>query len=161
MRCTSCDSQIPADAAFCINCGAPVAATGRTITLDERAGAPAPAPSADLPAPPPRAARVGRRRRSLFDGSWTPMAHGLRGRSGALLLIGLGVLFFTGTWWPWIIALLGLTGAVEELAEGGVREAAVTLLMFGGVAVLFATGTFWPGILVLLGLVALIDRAHC
>lgn len=89
------------------------------------------------------------------------MAHGLRGRSGALLLIGLGVLFFTGTWWPWIIALLGLTGAVEELAEGGVREAAVTLLMFGGVAVLFATGTFWPGILVLLGLVALIDRAHC
>lgn len=89
------------------------------------------------------------------------MARGLRQGSGALLLIGLGVLFFTGTWWPWILALLGAVGGVEELAQGKLREAAATVVMLGGLALLFATGLFWPGILVLVGLVALIDRARC
>jgi hypothetical protein len=74
-------------------------------------------------------------------------------------MIGLGILFFTNTWWPWILALLGIVGAIEEIADGGLREAAVTLMVLGGMAVLFATGLFWPGILVLIGLAALIDRA--
>jgi hypothetical protein len=158
MRCTSCDTPIPEGAAFCISCGAPVAATGRTVALGEQGGPRTVPVATELPATV--AGRHGRgRRRSLFDGSWRPMAKGLRGRSGALFMIGLGVLFFTNLWWPWILALIGLTGAVEELSLGGVREALVTMLFFGGLAVLFATGLFWPGILVLLGLVALVDRA--
>lgn len=160
MRCTSCDSMIPEGADFCISCGAPVAATGRTVTLEPQRGPVAVPQPSDLPAPPVRPASQRRPRRSLFDGSWRPMARGLQARSGAVLLIGLGLLFFTGTWWPWILALFGVTGAIEELAQGGVREAAATLVMLGGMAVLFATGLFWPGILVLVGLVALIDRAR-
>lgn len=86
------------------------------------------------------------------------MARGLTARSGAIFLIGLGILFFTGSFWPWILALVGVTGALEEFAGGAVREGATVLVMLVGLAVLFATGLFWPGILILVGLVALIDR---
>lgn len=158
MRCKQCDSPLPEGAEFCVECGAPVrAATGRTVALDPgRPAAPAPPAPADLPAAPGRSG--GRRRGSLFDGSWRPMAHGLSARSGAIFLIGLGVLFFTNTFWPGILALLGVTGAIDELGNGNPRAAAMVLVFMGGMAVLFFTGWFWPGILILLGLVALFDR---
>jgi hypothetical protein len=166
MRCSQCDSPLPEGAEFCVECGAPVrAATGRTVALDPGRPA-APAPPADLPAPPAPVSLPGapvrgggrRRRGSLFDGSWRPMAHGLGARSGAIFLIGLGVLFFTNTFWPGILALLGITGAIDELGNGNPRAAAIVLTFMGGLAVLFLTGSFWPGILVLLGLVTLLDR---
>lgn len=78
MRCSSCDSPIPEGAAYCVECGAAVAATDRTVALGE-ARAPTPAPPApDLPAPTAPGKAHGRsRRRSLFDGSWRPMTRGL------------------------------------------------------------------------------------
>lgn len=157
MRCSSCDTPIPEGAAYCVECGATVAATGRTVALDtprDPMGAP---PELPVPTPAPALPPARRRRRSLFDGSWRPFARGLSARSGAIFLIGLGLLFFTGAFWPWILLLVGVIGALDEL-PGGLRQAATTLLFFGGLAVLFATGTLWPGILILLGLVALLDR---
>lgn len=158
MRCKSCDSPLPEGAAFCVECGAPArAATGRTVALEAERPA-EPAPPADLPAPPRPPAPAGRRRRSLFDGSWRPMTRGFSAKSSGVFMIGLGLLFFTGTLWPGILALFGLTGAMDELDHGNVRGAAAVLLFMGGLAVLFATGLFWPGILVLIGLVALLDK---
>lgn len=176
MRCTQCDSQLPEGAEFCVECGAPVrAVTGRTTALDPaRTAAPpadaqpyAPPPQQELPVPyappasqgqPAAPGRRERRRRSLFDGSWRPLARGLNARSGAIFLIGLGLLFFTDSFWPGILALVGVAGAMDELSNGDVRAAATVLIFMGGMAVLFFTGTFWPGILVLIGLVALLDR---
>lgn len=158
MRCSSCDSPLPEGAAYCVECGAAVAATGRTVALDQAQGPRTAPPVPDLPVPAPAPTPMRRRRHSLFDGSWRPMARGLTARSGAIFLIGLGILFFTGSFWPWILALVGVTGALEEFAGGAVREGATVLVMLVGLAVLFATGLFWPGILILVGLVALIDR---
>lgn len=159
MRCRSCASPILEGADYCVECGAAVAATGGTVVLN-RSGMPiGVSPSSELPVHESAPNLRKRRRRSLFDGSWMPLARSLNARSGALMLIGLGVLFFTGTFWPWIIALIGIAGALEEFATGTVREGAMTLTMLVGVAVLFATGLFWPGIFILAGLVALIEWA--
>lgn len=160
MRCRSCDSPLPDGAAYCVACGAPAAATGRTVALDEaRAPVPVPVPPApDLPVPAPTTASSspGRRQRRPFRGTWRPFARGLTARSSALFLIGLGLLFFTDTFWPWILALVGVTGALDEVAGGTWREGAAILVFFVGLAVLFATSLIWPGILILLGLVALL-----
>src|SRR5690606_30365137 len=112
-----------------------------------------PAPPQLPSAPQRRAASSGR-----FSQGWHPFASGLSGRSGAIFLIGLGVLFLTGNFWPWVFVLIGFTGAIDELAKGANRAAAQTLVFFIGLAVLFATGFFWPGILFFIGLLALLDR---
>lgn len=154
MRCSSCDCPLPDGAAYCVECGAPVAATGRNVALDD-ARAPVHVPPApDLPVPAAAASSRGRRRRSSLGGTWRPTARALIARSGAIFLIGLGILFFTDSFWPWILALVGVTGALELFAGGAVREGAMSLIMLVGLAVLFATGLFWPGILILVGLVA-------
>jgi hypothetical protein len=86
---------------------------------------------------------------------------GLAGRknevSGALWLIGLGILFLTGSFWPGILVLVGLTAYVQQSARGRSQESLRSLIFFVGLAVLFWTNLFWPGILILLGLIALIS----
>lgn len=162
-RCTRCDSPLPEGADFCVECGAPVAATGRTVALDERRVT-AHAPPRELPvpaAPQPAQAPAARRRRGrggLCGGGWQPFAGGVKPASGAIFLIGLGLLFLTGSFWPGILALVGLTGAIDELAKGNARAAGSILVFMGGLAILFATGPIWPGILILIGLVALLER---
>lgn len=129
MRCSACDTPIAQGATFCAACGA-------------QAGG---------------AAAI-RRRGSLFDGSWWPFSRGLSPFGVGLMLIGLAVLYFTGTFWPWILGLLGLTAAAEELGRRAIREAVVAFVFLTGLSVLFAANLIWPGILLLLGIVALIDR---
>ncbi len=163
MNCPKCDRSNPEDARFCIYCAVSLIAeeaaaatptTGPTerlttppaITVSEPAPAPAPepaqvpAPMAMAPAMPAIAWLNSRREKEI---------------GGAVWLIGLGVLFLTGTFWPGILVLLGITGYVHETAQGRQAEAARSLIFFAGIAVLFWSGWFWPGILILMGLTAL------
>jgi hypothetical protein len=75
------------------------------------------------------------------------------GVSGAILLIGLGVLFLVEgiPFWPWILLVIGLAGLPESVAQKGLWAGLQGLVWMGGLAVLFATGQFWPGILILIG----------
>lgn len=41
---------------------------------------------------------------------------------GAIWMIGLGVLFFTGDWWPGILVLVGLTMILEALIKDSPRQ---------------------------------------
>ena len=76
-----------------------------------------------------------------------------KGVSGAILLIGLGVLFLVDSipFWPWVLVVIGLAGLPESIAQKGLWAGLQGLVWMAGLAVLFATGKFWPGILILIG----------
>jgi len=50
--------------------------------------------------------------------------------STGILLIGLGVLVWTGWWWPGIMLVLGLSGAAELVVRGKILPAIGTFLLF-------------------------------
>ena len=81
-----------------------------------------------------------------------------KGFSGAILLIGLGVLFLVDSipFWPWILVVIGLAGLPESVAQNGLWAGMQGVVWMAGLAVLFATGKFWPGILILIGVSTLV-----
>ncbi len=54
--------------------------------------------------------------------------------SGGLFLIGLGVLIFTGWWWPGIMVVLGLAGGAELIFRGQIVRGIGTFAFFWGIA---------------------------
>jgi hypothetical protein len=50
--------------------------------------------------------------------------------SGGIFLIGLGVLIFTGWWWPGILVVIGLSGGAELIFRGKVGQGISTLAFF-------------------------------
>ncbi|MFA9407116.1 MAG: hypothetical protein ACERKX_14990, partial [Anaerolineales bacterium] len=48
--------------------------------------------------------------------------------SGGIFLISLGVLIFTGWWWPGIMVALGLSGGAGLIFRGRTREGISTLV---------------------------------
>lgn len=151
MNCPNCQRNNPADAQYCIYCATRLApevevkdapATGATRRLDPMPAytMPQAAPIAPAPAPMPAPRQYNKE------------------LGGGMFLIGLGVLFLTGTFWPGILALIGITAYVNETARGRHREAAQGLIFFVGLSILFWSGWFFPGILILFGLMALMHR---
>jgi len=46
------------------------------------------------------------------------------------MLIGLGILVFTGWWWPGIMLVIGTALGVDKFLQGQVKEAAGLFLLF-------------------------------
>ena len=155
MNCATCARPNPEDARFCIYCAVSLTAAeqtpgaeatpGPTVPLDARATTPAPAA-----APPTPGAQ------SRSTPPWFAAQHNEE-ITGAIWLIGLGLIFLTGAFWPGILVLAGLTAYVQEAARGRQAEGLQELVTLTGIAFLFWTGLFWPGILILLGIVALLS----
>jgi hypothetical protein len=47
-----------------------------------------------------------------------------------IMLIGLGILVFTGWWWPGIMLVIGTALGVEKFLQGRVKEAVSLFLLF-------------------------------
>ncbi len=47
-----------------------------------------------------------------------------------IMLIGLGILVFTGWWWPGIMLVIGTALGVDKFLQGQVKEAAGLFLLF-------------------------------
>lgn len=63
--------------------------------------------------------------------------------SSGIFLVSLGILFFTGAWWPGILLAIGTSLAVKELLRGRYYDLLLTLVLFGGLfAVLRIEGGF-------------------
>jgi hypothetical protein len=161
MNCLACGRTNPADAKFCIYCAAqlsvaappvqaavtePAPATGPTTRLEHK-------PTYTLPAAPPIPV--------------PPVAPSIPGALphykewiGAVFLIGLGLLFLTGSFFPGILVLIGITGFLSESGRGRQDKALQALVFFAGLAVLFWSHSFFPGILILIGVMALLKRRH-
>ena len=82
--------------------------------------------------------------------------------TGGIFLISLGVLVFTGWWWPGIMVALGLAGGAGLIFRGRTREGILTLIFFIGIALAVElvrqTGTSFAviGSFILIGLGAII-----
>lgn len=83
--------------------------------------------------------------------------------SGGVFLVGLGMLFLTGWWWPGIMFVIGASMLARTMAEGEPLSSATGAFWTIGIGVVFGlpgliggiAGTFWnifPLILVGLGL---------
>lgn len=47
-----------------------------------------------------------------------------------IMLIGLGILVYTGWWWPGIMLVIGTALGVDKFLQGQVKEAAGLFLLF-------------------------------
>ena len=52
------------------------------------------------------------------------------GISGGIFLISLGVLLYTGWWWPGIMIALGLSGSASLIFRGRIWQGILTLAFF-------------------------------
>lgn len=76
-----------------------------------------------------------------------------QGISGAILLIGIGIIFLADIdIWPWILVVFGLASLPESLAQKGLWAGIQGAVWMIGLAILFVTDQIWPGILILIGL---------
>ncbi|MCD4686926.1 MAG: hypothetical protein K8S97_13430 [Anaerolineae bacterium] len=79
--------------------------------------------------------------------------------SGALLLIGVGVIAALDIgWWPWVLVLFMLSIVPQAFARGGLAGGLFGLYWGIGLFVISATDTFWPGILFVAGLSLIVRR---
>ena len=53
-----------------------------------------------------------------------------------IFLVGLGVLLYTGWWWPGIMVILGLAGCAALIFRGQTAKAIGTLALFWGIAII-------------------------
>lgn len=157
MHCPQCGHSNPEDARFCIYCAAQLVpaqpaeptqpATGPTTRLEQAEYVP-PASDPAPPATPSASPSVGTR-------GWGKNRE--KEMNSMLWLIGLGVLFLTGSFWPGILVLVGLSSYVHSIAHGHQQKALRDCIFFTGLAVLFWVNLFWPGILILIGITTLLS----
>jgi hypothetical protein len=72
--------------------------------------------------------------------------------SGAVFLIGLGLLFLTNFWWPGILFVLGAAAIAQGLSEGRGWYALQGGVWLIGIGLVFSIGFSLPLLLILLGL---------
>jgi len=79
----------------------------------------------------------------------TVMTHPITSRrraaafSGALLLLSLAVLIFTGVWWPGIMLAIGLPLALRQYLMGRTYDMFISLLVFVGTFVTVEYDISW------------------
>ena len=82
------------------------------------------------------------------------------GITGGLLLIGIGVLLFTGSWWPGIMVVLGIAIGAGLVFRGRYLAGLVMAAIFFSIPLLTQTDIPWnifaPMILIGLGVVVLV-----
>ncbi len=159
MKCPICRRVNPDDAHFCIYCAAhitpvipaPTAApvTGPTTRLD-----PSAVPLYTMPAVPAKAApqvhssRRGSRRHQHNDGTWS------------VWLIGIGILMLSGSFFPGILVLIGLTKYLKASRRGRYAQANQRLVFWAGLAAIFWLGLSWPLFLLWGGLLMLLNQRN-
>jgi hypothetical protein len=88
--------------------------------------------------------------------------------SGGLFLISLGVLIWTGWWWPGIMVAIGLSGGAEQIFRGQTARGIGTLVLFWGIALVViivqTTAVPWsivgPLILIGIGVIILVKAFY-
>ncbi|MFC1997670.1 hypothetical protein ACFLXI_08725 [Chloroflexota bacterium] len=86
------------------------------------------------------------------------------GISGGIFLIGLGVLLFTGWWWPGIMLVIGLSAGAEQIFRGKIASGIGTIAFFSAFPIIWAivqsTDISWaiigPFILIAIGVIILV-----
>jgi hypothetical protein len=73
--------------------------------------------------------------------------------SGAILLVGVGVIAALGVgWWPWLLVLFALSMVPLAYARSGVSGGLFAVYWVVGLLIISAADVVWPGILFVIGL---------
>lgn len=81
----------------------------------------------------------------------------LEGASGAIILIGIGLIFLLDiSFWPWILFVVAAPAVLSGIAEGGLWAGLQGGVWLIGIGVLALLDAWWPGILILIGLSMLV-----
>lgn len=83
------------------------------------------------------------------------------GIAGGIVLIGLGVLIITGSWWPGIMFVLGLAIGADRAFRGKYIQGLTAFVFFSAIPILSAVDIPWnifgPFILISLGAIVLVQ----
>jgi len=90
------------------------------------------------------------------------------GVSGGIFLISLGILIFTGWWWPGILVAIGLASGAELIFRGQTTKGIGSMVFFWGIALIViivrAINVPWsivaPLILVGIGVIVLVKALY-
>ena len=63
--------------------------------------------------------------------------------SSALLLVGLAILLFLGTWWPAIMIVIGIPLSLKQFLQGRFHDAAISLFVFVGFFIIAQFNISW------------------
>jgi hypothetical protein len=159
-RCGHCDTSLPSDARFCIECGrasgaaspAPVAAPA-TI----RIAAPCPRCGVMLDEPSVRDHVCG-----VAPGATETPRLTIAGDRlmVAGLLVGLAVLAFTRFWWPGIMFVVGAFVVARTAALGRWKATAIVGMWTIGIGVVALTKLWAPGVLLLAAATLLVSAVQ-
>ncbi len=90
--------------------------------------------------------------------------HEADGISGGLSLIGLGIVFLTGWWWPGIMVAVGVAAVSSLVFRGKYTEAIAPALIFFGIPLLVTANMPWhlfgPMVLIGVGLIVLVKNFY-
>lgn len=79
--------------------------------------------------------------------------------SGGVFLIGLGLLVYTGWWWPGILLVIGLASSAELILRGKYVAALITFGFFASIPLLVSADIPWrivgPFTLIAMGVAAI------
>jgi 4-hydroxybenzoate polyprenyltransferase len=76
--------------------------------------------------------------------------------STALFLIGLAIIFFTDSWWPGIMIVIGIPLALKQLLLGRHRDAAMSFFVFVGFFIIAQFNISWKVLIPILFVMAAI-----
>ncbi len=180
IHCQQCGGESPSDARFCIECGADMmaasgpttrlavercpgcgfenppkarfcAACGRSFSISGVLSRPAQVFLRIEPVHSPVAVVIPRQRTHSQHGSGKRRKGNSGGISAIILLGGILVLMFTGSYfWPGILLVVAASILASKITSGHPEEGLMPVLWLGGLAFLFATNQMWPGILALI-----------
>lgn len=77
-----------------------------------------------------------------------------------LFLVGLGLLFLVGWFWPGILLLIGVVSMVNQVAKGEILSGLSSLVFFSVLTAVFSLGLEWqivlPLALIAVGMLGLV-----
>ena len=71
--------------------------------------------------------------------------------AGAIFLIGFGLLFITGWWWPGMLFLIAASQMARAMSEGQHWSTATSALWLAGIGLIFTFHLSWGFIWVMIG----------
>ena len=63
--------------------------------------------------------------------------------SWGIFLIGIGILYFSGSWWPGIMLVIGIPVALKQFLLARIHDAIITLIVFIGTYAIEAYNLRW------------------
>lgn len=82
--------------------------------------------------------------------------------SGGIFLIGLGILIYSGWWWPGILLVMGLASSAELILRGKYISALLTFAFFASIPFFVAADIPWnivgPFVLITMGVAVLVKN---